>query len=130
MFSSFLVHRHKTGKTHFDLRILINNTLRSWSLLREPPTQTGERRLAILREDLTLEELSRPLVDEEAFGAGRVQMWDEGEVEIKELSPRRIRLVFRGRKLSGNYEMALMRWYPGNRWIMRKTAAAGAHDLA
>jgi len=35
---------------HFDLRLIDNDLLRSWSLLKQPPLKTGERRLAIERE--------------------------------------------------------------------------------
>jgi bifunctional non-homologous end joining protein LigD len=120
MFSKFVVHQHKTGRTHFDLRIIHRGVLRSWSLLREPPCRHGERRLAIERESFTVESINSRNFEEEAFGQGRVQAWDEGEVEVKTVSPKHLILELRGAKVSGKYEIRRMRWYPGNRWMLTK----------
>ena len=118
--SRFVVHQHKTGRSHFDLRIVQNGVLRSWSLLKEPPSREGERRLAIERESFTVDSIDSRNFEEEAFGLGRVSAWDEGGVEIEALSPRLLVLVFTGMKVSGRYEFRRMRWYPGNRWLLTK----------
>lgn len=118
--SRFVVHQHKTGRVHFDLRFLQNGVLRSWSLLREPPQRAGERRLAIERESFTEDSFDAVRFEEQAFGMGRVAPWDVGEVEFEELSPRLVRAVFSGKKVFGKYEFQRMRWYPGNRWILTK----------
>ncbi len=116
-----MVHRHKTGRTHYDLRIIHAGVLRSWSLLKEPPARRGERRLAVEREKFTAESIKSKSFEEEAFGRGRVEIWDEGEAEVKAESPKCLSLVFRGIRLSGEYELRRMRWYPGNRWLLKKT---------
>jgi bifunctional non-homologous end joining protein LigD len=119
-FSRFVIHQHKTGRTHFDLRIVQKGILRSWSLLKEPPLQPGERRLAIERESFPAESLIRKNFEEEAFGQGRVIVWDEGGVEVKTASPRNLVLVLMGKKVQGTYEFRRMLWYPGNRWLLTK----------
>ncbi len=122
MISKFVIHRHRTGRTHFDLRLVQDEFLRCWSLLKEPPALRGETRLAIERETYAARNIGAPRFNEEAFGEGRVQTWDEGEVDISETSPRQLDLVFRGTRLSGKYRLRRMRWYPGNRWLLEKTA--------
>jgi bifunctional non-homologous end joining protein LigD len=119
-FSRFFIHQHKTGRSHFDFRIVQKGMLRSWSLLREPPLQPGERRLAIEREGFPVETLARGNLEEEAFGSGRVIVWDEGGVEVKAASSRTLVLVLMGQKVSGTYEFRKMPWYPGNRWLLTK----------
>ena len=121
MLSKFVVHQHKAGRSHFDLRIVQEGVLRSWSLLKEPPRRNGERRLAIERESFPIESLGSKDFEEEAFGQGRVSIWDEGEVEVRIKSPRLIILLFGGSKISGEYEFRRMRWYPGNRWLFIKS---------
>jgi bifunctional non-homologous end joining protein LigD len=116
----FVVHQHKTGRTHFDLRIVHNGVLRSWSLLKEPPSRDGERRLAIERESFTKDSIDSKSFEERAFGVGRVSLWDEGEFEIETASPRLLVLTLMGAKLTGKYEFRRMRWYPGNRWLLVK----------
>ena len=122
MVSKFVVHQHKTGRLHFDLRLVQDEFLRCWSLTKEPPFRRGERRLAIERETFEAKALTATLFNEEAFGEGRVRTWDSGEVEIASASATEISLVFKGGKLSGKYLLRSMRWYPGNRWLLEKTA--------
>ncbi len=118
--SRFVVHQHKTGRTHFDLRIIHDGVLRSWSLLKEPPCRHGERRLAIERETFTEDSIDSRKFEEQAFGLGSVSSWDQGEVEFDAVSPRLMLLTFAGAKISGKYEIRRMRWYPGNRWMFTK----------
>jgi len=121
MLSKFIVHQHRTGRTHFDLRIIHNGVLRSWSLLREPPRRRGEKRLAIERESYTMESIDSRTFEEEAFGIGRVRAWDAGDIEIKESSPTHLSFKFYGDKMSGDFDIQRMKWYPGNRWLLAKT---------
>ncbi len=120
MDSRFVIHQHKTGRTHFDLRIEQEGVLRSWSLLKEPPCRYGEKRLAIERENFPLESIDGRLFEEEAFGLGRVSSWDNGEVDVTIVSPRHLVLTFKGGKVAGIYEFRRMPWYPGNRWLLTK----------
>ena len=126
MNSRFVVHRHKTGRPHFDLRMVENGILRSWSMLRPPPQKRGERRLAIERESFSPEAMASKGFMESAFGPGKVHIWDDGEVEIEANTDKLLSLVFRGKKLLGRYELGRMRWYPGNHWILKKTDDSSA----
>jgi DNA ligase D-like protein (predicted 3'-phosphoesterase) len=125
MLSRYVIHRHKTGRTHFDLRIVHEEKLRSWSLLKEPPRRAGEKRLAIERENFPIESLTRKNWEEEAFGEGIAEIWDKGEVELETPSSRLMVLRFMGNKLSGRYELRRMIWYPGNRWLLTKSRPSG-----
>ena len=122
MVSRFVVHHHKTGRPHFDLRLIQNDLLRCWSLLKEPPQVKGERRLAVERESFPPDALHASRFAEDAFGPGRVYTWDEGGVELESESPRLLVLTFMGQKLTGRYELRQMRWYPGNRWLLGKAS--------
>jgi DNA ligase D-like protein (predicted 3'-phosphoesterase) len=115
-----VIHQHKTGRTHFDLRIVQKGILRSWSLLKDPPLRPGERRLAIERENLPVESINSKNIEEEAFGQGRIIVWDEGGVEVKVQSPKMLVLELMGTKVMGTYEFRKMLWYPGNRWLLTK----------
>ncbi len=124
MLSRFVVHQHKAGRRHFDLRIILHGILRSWSLLKEPPLRLGEKRLAIERESYSADAINSGIFEEEAFGQGRVFVWDHGEVEVRVLSSRHLTLIFKGGRIAGNYELRRMLWYPGNRWLLTKKHAA------
>jgi bifunctional non-homologous end joining protein LigD len=125
MARKFIIQQHKTGKPHFDLRLAGEDYVRSWSMLRRPPLLAGEQRLAIEREAMPLNAMDRRSIYEAAFGSGRVYLWDEGEADIVQETPQRLLLALRGRKLSGIYDLKRMDWYPGNRWLIRKSGVAG-----
>ena len=122
MISRFIVHRHKTERSHFDLLLIEEGIPRCWSLLKAPPSQTGEHRLAIETESSPGDKVRGASLNKDAFGEGKVYIWDEGDVEIKASTPRKLVLVFSGKKLAGGYEMLRMLWYPGNRWLLRKSS--------
>ena len=122
MVTRFVVHQHKAGRPHYDLRVMHNNVLRSWSLLKEPPCRNGEKRLAIERESFEAEAADCTIFEEEAFGVGNVYTWDKGNVDILGSSAKSIVFNFQGTKLSGLYELKRMRWYPGNRWLLQKNS--------
>jgi bifunctional non-homologous end joining protein LigD len=128
MLSEYIIHQHKAGRRHFDLRIIQDGVLRSWSLLKEPPYRGGEKRLAIERESFPAESIRSGIFEEEAFGRGRVLTWDEGKVEIHVASPKLLLLMFEGNRISGKYEIRRMFWYPGNRWLLTKLPEPGRKD--
>jgi hypothetical protein len=76
--------------------------------------------LAIEREEVASPEISSSRFEEQAFGTGPVRVWDEGCVEITEITPRHLALVFEGAKLVGKYRLRRMPWYPGNHWLLEK----------
>lgn len=125
MLSRFVIHKHMAGRLHFDLRIVQDNILRSWSLLKELPRRPGEKRLAIERESFPAGSIGSSDFEEEAFGRGRVITWDEGDVDLTSLSPRHLIMVFTGSRISGKYELRRMLWYPGNRWLLQKLQTPG-----
>ena len=88
----------------------------------------GERRLAVERESLSAEQISRPFIEEDAFGTGRAHVWDSGEAVINLESHGRLVLLLTGSKLRGHYELRRMRWYPGNRWLMEKSGSGDANS--
>jgi len=123
MASKFVIQKHKTGKSHFDLRIIHESQVRSWSMLRMPPLREGEQRLAIERESLSPQDMNQRVIYEQAFGTGKAYVWDEGALAITLALPLRLILQFDGEKMSGRYELRKMNWYPGNRWLIRKSTA-------
>jgi bifunctional non-homologous end joining protein LigD len=103
MISRFVVHQHRAGRPHYDLRIVLDGLLRSWSLLKTPPLRSGERRLAIERESFPPDSIHDGDFEEEAFGKGPVSAWDQGEVEVRVQSPRHLVLALKGGRISGDY---------------------------
>ncbi len=125
--ATFVVHRHSAGRGHFDVRLVVAGRVRSWSLLKEPPLRPGERRLAIEREEMSVDQVGQSIISEEAFGSGRARIWDSGNVTVVASAAERLVLDFDGDRVQGRYELRRMKWYPGNRWLIEKSASPYAN---
>lgn len=120
---SFVVQRHEASHLHFDLRLEEDGVLKSWAVPKPPPEVEGLRRLAVATEDHPLEYRHfEGTIPEGEYGAGKVEVWDEGGYVPEERSD--VKRVFRllGRKLRGKY--ALIKLKPGDRrdknWLLFK----------
>src|SRR4029453_12134444 len=53
--NSFVIHKHRATRLHYDVRLERDGALPSWAVPRGLPTQPGDRRLAVRTEDHPLE---------------------------------------------------------------------------
>ncbi|MEW6059433.1 MAG: non-homologous end-joining DNA ligase, partial [Actinomycetota bacterium] len=53
--NSFVIHKHRATRLHYDLRLERDGALPSWAVPRGLPTQPGDKRLAVRTEDHPLE---------------------------------------------------------------------------
>jgi DNA ligase D-like protein (predicted 3'-phosphoesterase) len=120
---SFVVQRHEASHLHFDLRLEENGILKSWAVPKPPPEIEGIRRLAVATEDHPLEYRHfAGTIPEGEYGAGKVEIWDEGSYAPRERSPVKRVFDLRGGRLRGTY--ALIKLKPGerrdNNWLFFK----------
>lgn len=106
----FVIHEHHASRLHWDLRLEMDGVLKSWAVPKEPPTETGVRRLAVEVEDHDLEYVDFEGVIEEGYGAGEVKIWDSGEYDIESKKEHKIVIVVKGKKLNGRYTLLLPEW--------------------
>ena len=100
----FVVHKHFASHLHWDFRIEINGALKSWAIPKEPPKTKGTKRLAISVEDHPFEYAKfQGIIPKGNYGAGKVEIWDEGYYELKSKSNKKIEMILHGKKLKGNY---------------------------
>ena len=78
----FVVHRHRAGRLHFDLRLEIDGALASWALPKGPTRDPDERRFAARTEDHPIEYLDfEGVIPKGEYGAGDSICWDWGTFE-------------------------------------------------
>ncbi|MCS7368094.1 MAG: 3'-phosphoesterase [archaeon YNP-WB-062] len=117
----FVVHRHEARRLHWDLRLEMNGVLKSWAVPKEPPTERGVRRLAIMVEDHPLEYANfQGIIPEGHYGAGKVEIWDKGTYKLIEVTDRKIVFQLNGEKLKGEYVLLKYDKSGENNWLFFK----------
>jgi DNA ligase D-like protein (predicted 3'-phosphoesterase) len=114
----FAVQKHQATHLHYDFRLEMDNVLKSWAVPKEPPTQSGIRRLAMQVEDHELNYIDfEGTIPKGEYGAGTVEIWDKGTFTLQNRTDKILEFTLHGSKLKGNY--ALVNFKEKN-WLLIK----------
>ncbi|WP_243373516.1 non-homologous end-joining DNA ligase [Microvirga solisilvae] len=135
--SSFVIQKHDASRLHYDFRLELDGTLKSWAVAKGPSLVKGEKRLAVHVEDHPLAYADfEGTIPEGQYGGGTVLVWDRGTWE-PEGDPHdgyeKGRLTFRldGEKLHGTWHLIRMAKRPRERqesWLLIKADDAHARS--
>lgn len=117
----FVVQKHDASTLHYDLRLEMDGVLRSWAVPKEPPLKPGVKRLAIPTEDHPISYASfEGEIPEGEYGAGTVEIWDDGTYNLVKEEEREIIFELHGFKMKGTYVMIKTKGYGGNKdsWLL------------
>jgi bifunctional non-homologous end joining protein LigD len=127
---AFVVQKHDARRLHFDLRLELDGTLKSWAITRGPSLTVGEKRLAVRTEDHPVEYLEfEGNIPKGEYGGGSMIVWDRGRW-IPEGDPRKglakghLDFALDGSRLKGRWHLVRMRPKPGERtepWLLIKS---------
>lgn len=121
----FVIQKHGASRLHYDLRLEENGVLTSWAVPKTPPLNENEKRLAVKTEDHPMGYAGfQGTIPEGEYGAGTVEIWDEGTYEPVEMTAEKKIVNMHGRKLNGRY--ALVKLNPRGKekdshWLFFKT---------
>lgn len=131
----FVVQKHGARRLHYDFRLEMAGTLKSWAVPRGPSSRPGERRLAVQVEDHPVEYADfEGVIPPGAYGAGPVIVWDRGWYRLatpgdplEGLARGRLEVELFGYKLRGRW--ILTRMTRGERdWLLVKARDSAASD--
>jgi bifunctional non-homologous end joining protein LigD len=113
----FVVQEHSSSHHHYDFRLELDGTLKSWAIPKEIPRVKKVRRLAVQVEDHNLDYIGfEGEIAEGSYGAGAVRIYDSGEYYLLEKKEDKIKIVLLGKKLEGVYE--LIRLKDPKNWLI------------
>jgi DNA ligase D-like protein (predicted 3'-phosphoesterase) len=121
----FVIQQHAATSMHFDFRLEVSGTLKSWAVPRGPSTDPREKRLAMAVEDHALSWGDfEGVISEGEYGAGPVIVWDHGDYRNLRDEPMEEALEhghlsfwLEGEKLRGGWSL---RRIGGRRWLLVK----------
>jgi DNA ligase D-like protein (predicted 3'-phosphoesterase) len=100
----YVIQKHYATHLHFDLRLEMDGVLKSWAIPKEPPAESGVRRLAVQVEDHAMAYATfEGTISEGEYGAGTVQIWDRGTYKMLDRKEDKLIFEINGEKLKGSY---------------------------
>lgn len=134
---SFVIHKHDARNLHYDFRLELDGTLKSWAVPKGPSLDPKNKRLAVHVEDHPLGYGTfEGSIPEGQYGAGDVIVWDRG-IWQPHGDPRatykagKLKFTLIGEKLTGDW--ALVRTHlRGNsdkeQWLLIKEKDAAVRS--
>jgi bifunctional non-homologous end joining protein LigD len=132
----FYIQRHSARRLHYDLRLEVDGTLKSWAVPKGPTLDPEIKRMAVHVEDHPLEYGTfEGTIPQGNYGAGTVLLWDCGTFELlgdksaaEQLERGDFKFRLHGQKLAG--EFALVRTKKLTKGEMRDWLLIKKQDFA
>jgi len=139
----FVVQRHKASRLHYDFRLELDGVLKSWAVPKGPSMNPKDKRLAMMVEDHPYDYKDfEGTIPEGNYGAGIVEIWDNGtysdiENSAREKAEKNLRAGLKsgdfkfhlyGKKLKGEFVLVKLKGKEDNSWLLIKHRDSYAVD--
>lgn len=119
----FVIQKHDATNLHYDFRLEIDGTLKSWSVPKGPSTNPSIKRMAIPTEDHPMAYAKfEGTIPKGQYGGGTVMLWDKGIYENLKKDEKgnsislsdsykmgSLEFSLKGKKLQGGYALVKMK---------------------
>jgi bifunctional non-homologous end joining protein LigD len=108
----FVIQKHAASHLHYDFRLEMGGTLKSWAVPKGLPYELGVKRSAFQVEDHPIDYMDfEGTIPQGQYGGGTVMVWDIGTYEILggDYGRGDLKLMLHGRKLKGEWHMFRIR---------------------
>ena len=133
----FVIQKHAASHLHFDLRLELDGTMKSWAVPKGPSIDPGVKRLAMEVEDHPISyNTFEGTIPKGQYGGGTVMLWDrgvysalEGGVEAlrKGYHKGKLDIVVHGERLRGAFTLVRSQRSEGKpQWLLIKRSGEGA----
>jgi bifunctional non-homologous end joining protein LigD len=125
----FFIQRHNATRLHYDFRLEMDGTLKSWAIPKGPSLDPGMKHLAAMVEDHPLDYGDfEGNIPKGEYGGGSVMLWDRGTFELigdesgaAQIAHGDLKFRLHGQKLSGTWAIVHMKNRgKGNEWLIIK----------
>ncbi|WP_404436042.1 DNA ligase D [Stutzerimonas chloritidismutans] len=124
----YCIQKHDASRLHYDFRLELDGTLKSWAVPKGPSLDPKSRRLAVHVEDHPLDYATfEGTIPAGHYGAGDVIVWDRG-IWIPQGDPHegyrkgKLKFALEGEKLSGTWNLVRTRMDGGKeQWFLIKS---------
>jgi len=125
----FVIQKHAATRLHYDFRLEVDGTLRSWAVPKGPSTDPREKRLAVEVEDHPLDYADfEGVIERGNYGAGTVIVWDAGTYRnldeersmAEAIESGHAKVWLEGEKLKGGWTLQRTRGGEKPQWLMIK----------
>jgi len=104
----FVIQKHAASHLHFDFRLEMEGTLKSWAVPKGLPYALGVKRSAFEVEDHPVDYLKfEGTIPQGQYGGGTVMVWDIGTYELLggSMAEGNLKLRLQGQKLKGEWHI-------------------------
>ncbi|MBA3482926.1 MAG: hypothetical protein H0T51_14045 [Pirellulales bacterium] len=127
----FVVQKHAASRLHYDFRLELDGTLKSWAVPKGPSLDPSVKCLAVHVEDHPLDYAGfEGIIPEGEYGGGTVMVWDrgtwepEGDEDAQSAYKKgKLKFTLHGDKLKGSWALVRMGGRAGEggkNWLLIK----------
>ncbi|MBQ5939820.1 DNA ligase D [Massilia sp. AB1] len=126
---TFVIQKHWASRLHYDFRLELDGTMKSWAVPKGPSYDSRDKRMAVHVEDHPISYSDfEGTIPEKQYGAGKVIIWDKGtwtplEDPHKGFAKGSIKFEMHGHKMHGRWTLVRLKGHEDDRqepWLLIK----------